>query len=77
MNLLCSIGIHRWRMERVLEQTMPSGIVIYLNEDVCQRCEKVRDVVNMASVYNLMANNPGRIVVHPDRLPTDTTGAKG
>ena len=65
MSLLCKIGIHRWKEEVVIEQTMSSGIKLRLDGDVCQRCEALRDPENVADVYAIMANNPGEIVIHP------------
>ena len=64
MNVLCWLGLHRWRTERLLEQHMET-CTAYLEGDVCSRCEAVRNPENMANVYNLMSNYPWRIVVHP------------
>lgn len=64
MNLLCMIGLHKWRTQRVLEQTMSSGIVCFLEDDVCRRCERLRDPFNFASVYGMMAMSEGKILVH-------------
>ena len=75
MNLLCWLGIHRWKSEVVLEQTMSSGIRLFLDGNVCQRCEALQDPENVADVYAIMANNPGEIVIHP-KLYRGDVGAK-
>lgn len=65
MNLLCRLGIHRWKLERVLAKAHPVGTVIFLDEDVCQRCERLRNPQNVADVYNMMAmTGPGEVEIH-------------
>jgi hypothetical protein len=64
--LLCLFGLHQWREERVLEKRMSSGIVAYLEDDVCQRCEALRDPASVANVYAMMVNmGDGETVMHP------------
>lgn len=58
MNPLCRIGWHQWRKERLLEQTLSSGLKCTLDGDVCLRCEKIRDPQNMADVRRLLGTGP-------------------
>ena len=67
MNLLCAIGWHRWKEERVLEKVHPiTGTRIWLDEDVCQRCEAIRNPENVVSVYSMLVmTGPGETKLHP------------
>jgi hypothetical protein len=66
MNLLCRLGIHRWKEERVLECRLTCATA-WLEGDVCQRCEALRDPESFASVYATMALMRGEIIAHPSR----------
>jgi hypothetical protein len=74
MNLLCFIGWHKYKQEVVLRQNFTSGISLWLDGDICQRCGHVDDLPNILTTLAMMQRMaPDMPVVVSEKMRNGST----